>query len=95
MSRQDVGSHLAIRLAFFVSDSWLACRALAAPLTKSRLNSNDASLGRLLHCLGPGSVVAKQLAGALTSWPGAEPVILTGGIGVTVGLGILSFAPTV
>lgn len=95
VTRQDVGSRLATRIAFFVSGFGLACWAPLVPLAKFRLAISDASLGLLLLCLGLGSVVAMQLAGPLTSRLGAKPAILAGGIGMTVALPFLSFAPTV
>jgi predicted MFS family arabinose efflux permease len=95
MTRQDVGSRLATRIAFFVSGFGLACWAPLVPLAKSRLAISDAFLGLLLLCLGLGSVVAMQFAGPLTSRLGAKPAILAGGVGMAVALPLLSFAPTV
>jgi predicted MFS family arabinose efflux permease len=95
ITRQDVGSRLATRIAFFVSGFGLACWAPLVPLAKSRLAISDASLGLLLLCLGLGSVVAMQLAGPLTSRLGAKPAILAGAVGMAVALPFLSFAPTV
>ncbi len=95
MTQQEAGSRLATRIAFFVSGFGLACWAPLVPFAKARLGVGDASLGLLLLCLGLGSVIAMQLAGPLTSKLGAKPAILAGGVGMTVALPFLSFAPTV
>ena len=95
MTQQEAGSRLATRIAFFVSGFGLACWAPLVPFAKARLGVGDASLGLLLLCLGLGSVIAMQLAGPLTSRLGAKPAILAGGVGMTVALPFLSFAPTV
>jgi predicted MFS family arabinose efflux permease len=95
VTQQEAGSRLATRIAFFVSGFGLACWAPLVPFAKARLGVGDASLGLLLLCLGLGSVIAMQLAGPLTSRLGAKPAILAGGVGMTVALPFLSFAPTV
>lgn len=95
VTQQEAGSRLATRIAFFVSGFGLACWAPLVPFAKARLGVGDASLGLLLLCLGLGSVIAMQLAGPLTSKLGAKPAILAGGVGMTVALPFLSFAPTV
>jgi predicted MFS family arabinose efflux permease len=95
VTQQEAGSRLATRIAFFVSGFGLACWAPLVPFAKTRLGVGDASLGLLLLCMGLGSVIAMQLAGPLTSRLGAKPAVLAGGVGMTVALPFLSFAPTV
>ncbi|WP_343525531.1 MFS transporter [Sphingomonas sp.] len=95
MSQSGAASHLATRLAFLVSGFGLACWAPLVPLAKERLMIDDAALGLLLLCLGLGSIGAMQLAGPLTSKFGARPAILVGGVGQSLLLPLLAFAPTV
>ena len=95
MPHPDAGSRLATRIAFFVAGFGLACWAPLVPLTKARLVISDGSLGLLLLCLGLGSVLSMQFAGAFISKLGARPIIIIGGIGQAILLPFLAFAPTV
>ncbi|WP_314372716.1 MFS transporter [Sphingomonas paucimobilis] len=95
MPHPDVGSRLATRISFFVAGFGLACWAPLVPLTKARLVVSDGSLGLLLLCLGLGSVLSMQFAGAFISKLGARPIIIIGGIGQAILLPFLAFAPTV
>jgi len=95
MKTQEAGSRLATRAAFLVAGFGLACWAPLVPLAKARLGVDDGTLGLLLLCLGLGSVVAMQLAGPLTSFIGARPAVIVGGIGQAALLPFLAFAPNV
>ena len=95
MPHPDAGSRLATRIAFYVAGFGLACWAPLVPLTKARLVISDGSLGLLLLCLGLGSVLSMQFAGAFISKLGARPIIIIGGIGQAILLPFLAFAPTV
>lgn len=89
------GSHLATRIAFFVSGFGVACWAPLIPIAKSRLEMSDGALGLLLLCLGLGSIISMQLAGPLTSRFGARLPIMSGGIIMAFLLPCLASAPTV
>lgn len=95
MTRQEAGSRLATRIAFFVAGFGLACWAPLVPLAKARLGVSDGALGLLLLCLGLGSVLAMQFAGPFISRLGARPIVIAGGIGQAVLLPFLAFAPTI
>lgn len=95
MTKQEAGSRLATRIAFFVAGFGVACWAPLVPLAKERLSVSDASLGLLLLCLGLGSVLAMQFAGPLIARFGARPAVVVGGIGQGLVLPFLAFAPSV
>lgn len=95
MYKQESGSRLATRIAFFVAGFGIACWGPLVPLAKARLGISDGSLGLLLLCLGLGSILAMQFAGPVISKIGARPVIIAGGIGQAILLPFLSFSPTI
>jgi predicted MFS family arabinose efflux permease len=95
VTRQEAGSRLATRIAFFVAGFGLACWAPLVPLAKARLEIDEGSLGLLLLCLGAGSVLTMQLTGTFISRLGARPIIVIGGIGQAILLPLLAVAPTV
>ena len=82
-------SRLSTRIAFLVAGFGIACWAPLVPLVKIRLAIDDGHLGLLLLCLGIGSLFAMMTTGMLASRFGAKPIILTGGIGLSLCLPLL------
>jgi predicted MFS family arabinose efflux permease len=87
-------TRLATRLSFLVAGFGLACWAPLVPFAKERLVVDDGILGLLLLCLGIGSVAAMLLTGVLSARYGSKPIILAGGLGLTVMLPWLAIAST-
>ena len=87
-------SRLSTRIAFLVAGFGIACWAPLVPLVKIRLAIDDGHLGLLLLCLGIGSLFAMMTTGMLASRFGAKPIILTGGIGLSLCLPLLTMINT-
>ena len=85
-------TRLATRLAFLVAGFGIACWAPLVPFAKARLGVDDGVLGLLLLSLGIGSVVAMLLTGVLSARYGSRPIIIGGGLGLTLVLPLLSAA---
>jgi predicted MFS family arabinose efflux permease len=85
-------TRLATRLAFLVAGFGVACWAPLVPFAKARLGVDDAQLGLLLLCVGVGSLLAMPITGALSARLGSRPMILLGGVGLSVLLPPLAFA---
>jgi predicted MFS family arabinose efflux permease len=94
ISSDRPATRLATRIAFLVAGFGIACWAPLVPFAKVRLGVGDGTLGILLLCIGIGSVAAMMAAGPLSVRYGSKPVILVGGIGLSVILPILPMAPT-
>ena len=91
-SHDPPATRLATRLAFFVAGFGVACWAPLVPFAKQRLALDDATLGLVLFCLGAGSLVSMQAAGALNVRHGTRSVIVASGLGLAL---ILPFLATV
>lgn len=87
-------ARLATRLSFLVAGFGIACWAPLIPFAKERLGIGDATLGLLLLCIGIGSVAAMILSGPLSARFGSKPVVVAGGLGLSVLLPVLTLAPT-
>ena len=85
-------TRLATRLAFLVAGFGVACWAPLVPFAKARLGVDDAQLGLLLLCVGVGSLLAMPITGAVSARRGSRPMILLGGVGLSVLLPALAFA---
>jgi predicted MFS family arabinose efflux permease len=85
----------ATRIAFFVLGVAMAAWAPLVPLAQSRLGLDDGALGRLLLCLGAGSIVAMPLSGALAARHGCRLVLLWSGALVCATLPLLAVASAV
>jgi len=85
-------TRLATRLAFLVAGFGVACWAPLVPFAKARLGVDDAQLGLLLLCVGVGSLLAMPITGAVGARMGSRPMILLGGVGLSVLLPALAFA---
>ncbi|MEY9127339.1 MFS transporter [Bradyrhizobium yuanmingense] len=85
-------TRLATRLAFLVAGFGIACWAPLVPFAKARLAVDDGVLGLLLLSLGIGSVVAMLLTGVLSARYGSRPIIVAGGLGLTLVLPLLAIA---
>ncbi|WP_128943562.1 MFS transporter [Bradyrhizobium zhanjiangense] len=85
---------LGTRLTFFVAGFGLAAWAPLVPLAKERLAVDDRMLGLLLLCLGTGSVIAMLLTSVSNARYGSKPIILAGGLGLTIILPCLAIADT-
>ncbi|NTF42720.1 MFS transporter [Rhizobium rhizogenes] len=87
-------TRLATRLAFLIAGFGIACWAPLVPFAKTRLGVDDGVLGILLLCLGLGSVAAMLATGMLSARYGSKPIIIAGGLGLTLTLPILTIAST-
>ncbi len=94
VSHDRPATRLATRLAFVVAGFGIACWAPLVPFAKQRLAVDDAMLGLLLFCIGFGSLVAMQFAGALSARYGSKPAIVAGGLGLAVILPFLAAVST-
>src|SRR4051794_41789473 len=77
-------TRLATRLAFLVAGFGMACWAPLVPFAKARLAVDDGILGLLLLSLGIGSVIAMVLTGVLSARYGSKPIIISGGLGLSL-----------
>lgn len=91
---QQGAAKLATRLSFLVAGFGIACWAPLIPFVKERLGVGDATLGLLLLCLGIGSVAAMIVTGPLSARFGSKPVIVAGGLGLSILLPVLTLAPS-
>lgn len=87
-------ARLATRLAFLVAGFGVSCWAPLVPFAKARLGVDDGVLGLLLLCIGVGSVVAMVATGALSARFGSKPVIVAGGVGLSIVLPLLAVVDT-
>lgn len=87
-------ARLATRLAFLVAGFGVSCWAPLVPFVKARLGVDDGVLGLLLLCIGVGSVVAMVATGALSARFGSKPVIVAGGVGLSIVLPLLAVVDT-
>lgn len=94
MSADRPATRLATRLAFFVAGFGVACWAPLVPFAKQRLGIDDAVLGLLLLCIGVGSVAAMLATGPLSARYGSKPIIVVGGVGLSLVLPLLAIATT-
>lgn len=85
---------LATRLAFTVAGFGIACWAPLIPFAKERLNVGDDVLGMLILCLGVGSILAMLFTGWFSARFGSKPIIVAGGLGLTLTLPLLTIAST-
>ncbi|MVT70550.1 MFS transporter [Bradyrhizobium pachyrhizi] len=85
---------LGTRLAFFVAGFGLAAWAPLVPLAKERLGVDNRVLGLLLLCLGAGSVIAMLLTSVSNARYGSKPIIIAGGLGISLILPWLAVAGT-
>ncbi|WP_184716876.1 MFS transporter [Caulobacter sp.] len=85
-------ARLATRLSFLVAGFSIASWAPLVPFAKARLAINDGAMGLLLLCLGLGSVLTMSATGALGARFGSRPIIILGGLGVTLFLPLLVIA---
>jgi predicted MFS family arabinose efflux permease len=88
------GPRLATRLAFVVAGFISACWAPLIPFAKARLGVDDGQLGLILLAFGIGSLVGVTSAGVIAARIGSRPVILAGGLGMSLMLPLLAVAPT-
>lgn len=93
-SNEPIGARSATRIAFLVAGFAVACWAPMVPYAKTRLNIDDSLLGVLLLCLGLGSLVPMMLTGMISERFGSRPVVIAGGIGVSLALPFLTLAST-
>lgn len=94
ISSNQPATRLATRLAFLVAGFGIACWAPLVPLVKQHLNIDEAVLGLLLLCLGVGSIFAMVMTGILSARYGSRPIIVAGGLGLTIMLPLLTLAPS-
>lgn len=87
-------ARLATRLAFLVAGFGVSCWAPLVPFAKARLGVDDGVLGLLLLCIGVGSVVSMVATGALSARFGSKPVIVAGGVGLSIVLPLLAVVDT-
>lgn len=87
-------ARLATRLAFLVAGFGVSCWAPLVPFAKARLGVDDGTLGLLLLCIGVGSVISMVATGALSARFGSRPVIVAGGIGLSIVLPLLAVVDT-
>ncbi|QNQ10050.1 MFS transporter [Sphingomonas alpina] len=85
-------TRLATRLAFLVAGFVMACWAPLVPAAKMRAGVNEAELGMLLLCLGIGSILAMPVTGIVSARIGSRPMILLGGVGISLVLPLLAIA---
>ncbi|MGH6617791.1 MFS transporter [Sphingomonas sp.] len=85
-------TRLATRLAFLVAGFVMACWAPLVPAAKMRAGVNEAELGLLLLCLGIGSILAMPVTGIVSARVGSRPMIILGGIGISLVLPLLVIA---
>jgi MFS family permease len=83
-------ARLATRLAFLVAGFVMACWAPLVPAAKMRVGVNEAELGKLLLCLGIGSILAMPVTGMVSARIGSRPMILLGGVGISLVLPLLA-----
>lgn len=83
---------LATRLAFFAAGFAMSCWAPLVPFAKARVGASDSELGLILLCLGIGSIVTMPFTGWLSARAGSKPMIVAGGLGLTVLLPLLATA---
>ncbi len=88
----SAAARLATRLAFLVAGFGVASWAPLVPFAKTRLAIGDGAMGMLLLCLGLGSVMTMSATGALAGCFGSRPIIILGGVGVSVFLPLLAIA---
>lgn len=84
----------ATRLSFLVAGFGMASWAPLVPFAKARVGIGDGAMGMLLLCLGLGSVLAMSATGALSARFGSRPIIILGGLGVSLFLPLLAVAGT-
>ena len=94
VSADRAETRLATRLSFLAAGYGIACWAPLVPFAKARLDIDDGQLGLLLLCLGTGSILAMPATGVLSARYGAKPIIIAGGIGITLLLPLLAVAAT-
>lgn len=87
-------ARVATRLAFLVAGFGVSCWAPLVPFAKARLGVDDGVLGLLLLCIGVGSVVSMVATGALSARFGSKPVIVAGGVGLSIVLPLLAVVDT-
>lgn len=85
-------ARVATRLSFLVAGFGMASWAPLVPFAKARVGVGDGAMGMLLLCLGLGSVLAMSATGALSARFGSRPIIILGGVGVSLFLPLLAVA---
>ena len=85
-------ARLATRLSFLVAGFAIASWAPLVPFAKAKLAIDEGAMGMLLLCLGLGSVLTMSVTGALSARFGSRPIIILGGLGVSLFLPLLAIA---
>lgn len=85
-------ARLATRLSFLVAGFAIASWAPLVPFAKAKLAVDEGAMGMLLLCLGLGSVLTMSATGALSARFGSRPIIILGGLGVSLFLPLLAIA---
>ncbi len=93
-SPNQPATRLAVRLSFLVAGFGVACWAPLVPFAKQQLAVDDGVLGILLLCLGVGSIVAMVMSGIISARYGSKPIVIAGGLGLTISLPLLTLATT-
>lgn len=93
ISADTPSTRLATRLAFLVAGFGIASWAPLVPLVKQQLLINEWMLGLLLLCLGIGAIVAMLLTGMVSARYGSKPIIIAGGLGLSLMLPLLVVMP--
>lgn len=88
----SAAARLATRLAFLVAGFGIASWAPLVPFAKARLAIDDGVMGLLLLCLGLGSVLTMSATGALSAKFGSRPIIILGGLGISLLLPLVAIA---
>ncbi|BES71407.1 MFS transporter [Marinobacter nanhaiticus D15-8W] len=85
---------LATRLAFLTAGFGISCWAPLVPIVKLQLELDEGVIGLLLLCLGVGSIFAMVSTGVFSSRYGSKPIIIAGGLGLTLILPLLMLSTT-
>lgn len=90
--RKDRSIKLSNQLSYGILGVLESAWAPMVPYVKSSMQLDDAQFGRLLFCLGAGSVLALPVVGTLVNRFGPKAVVLCSGLLMAMSLLIISFS---